>query len=81
MGIYLSNNLKFDTHIDIITTKARDMTGWILRTFKTRERFPLMTVFKQWIIGKLEYCCPVWSPIDKYNIEKIEKIQQNYTKD
>ena len=70
LGIYLSSNLKFDTHIDIVTTKAMEMTGWILRTFKTRDRYPLMIVFKQLILGKIEYCCPVWSPIDNQNIKK-----------
>ena len=32
------------------------------------------------ILGILEYCCPLWSPTDRESIEKIEKVQQTFTR-
>jgi len=80
LGIQLSGNLKFTEHIDTVISKAQKMTGWILRTFNTRDRLPMMTLYKQMVLGILEYCCPLWSPIDKGSIEKIEKVQQSFTR-
>lgn len=80
LGITISQDGSFNKHIDIITAKARQLTGWILRTFDTREQLPMLTLLKSLIIGTVEYCCPVWSPGDQKNIIKLERIQSNFTK-
>ena len=80
LGIQLSSNLKFNNHIETTITKAQKMSFWILRTFKSREKVPLMTLFKQMVLGTLEYCCPLRSQIDTLSIEKLEKVQQTFTR-
>ena len=40
----------------------------------------MLTLLKQLIIPSLEYCCPVWSPGDAANINKLEKVQKSFTK-
>ena len=40
----------------------------------------MQTLLKQLIIPTVEYCCPVWSPGDANNINKLEKIQRSFTK-
>ena len=71
---WLSDNI-FDEHLENTIVKAQKMAWWILRTFKTRERLPLMTQFKQMVLEILEYCYPLWSPTDKGTIEENEKVQ------
>ena len=80
LGIQISNNLKFNDQIGIMVAKAQKMSGWILRTFKTREKVPLMILYKQMVRGILEYCCPLWSPIDKGMIDLIESVQKSFTR-
>lgn len=80
LGIQLSRNLKFSDHISNTVTKAKKMTYWILRTFKNREKETMMTLFKQMVLGIVEYCCPLWSPTDITSIENLEKIQQTFTR-
>ena len=55
------------------------MSAWVLRTFTTRQQFPLMTLYKSLIRSKLDYCCPVWSPIRKADICSLEAIQRSFT--
>ena len=46
LGITMSRNCSFDVHINIICKKCNDMSGWILRTFTSRNSTTLMTLFK-----------------------------------
>ena len=52
----------------------------MLRTFKSRCKEVMMPLLKQMIIPTVEYCCPVWSPGDTNNIDKLEKIQRSFSK-
>ena len=52
----------------------------MLRTFKSRNKELMLTLLKQLIIPTLEYCCPVWSPGDVSNIDKLEKPHRSFTK-
>jgi ribonuclease P/MRP protein subunit RPP40 len=38
LGVIMSNDCSFRPHIQNVITKASRMAGWVLRTFKTRER-------------------------------------------
>ena len=40
----------------------------------------MLTLLKQLILSTIEYCCPVWSPSDNINIDKLEKVQRSFTK-
>ena len=40
----------------------------------------LVNAFCTFVRPILEYCCTVWNPRHKYEIEKIEAIQRRFTK-
>ena len=80
LGITFSFDASFGRHIDIITAKARKLSGWMLRTFRSRARDLMLTLLRQLIIPTIEYCSPVWSPKDNVNIDKLERIQRSFTK-
>ena len=52
LGIIMSSSLNFREHIKFISTKCRLLSGWILRAFSTRERLPMLTLWKSLIIPR-----------------------------
>ena len=38
LGITMSRNCSFDVHINILCKKCTDLSGWILRTFTSRDK-------------------------------------------
>ena len=55
------------------------MSGWILRTFKTRAQLPMMTLFKSLVLPVMEYCCVAWSPGLLGQVRKLESVQRYFT--
>ena len=43
-------------HLQEKVTKASQMIGWILRTFRARDRFTILTLYKSLVLPHLEYC-------------------------
>ena len=80
LGVIISEDLKFHKHIDHICKKARRETGRIKRSFKSRNYAFLSDVYKTYVRPHLEYAVPVWNPVHKLDITKIEKAQNNFTK-
>ena len=54
------------------------MTSWILRTFKTRDSLPMLTLWKSLVIPILEYCSVLWSPSTVGNIQRLEMLQWSF---
>ena len=50
LGIHFSYNANFNHHISMVAANGRKLTGWVLRTFATREREPMITLLKSLII-------------------------------
>ena len=38
-----------------------------------------MSLFKTFVISRIEYACPLWQPFLKKDIEKIESLQRTFT--
>lgn len=76
LGVYISSDLKFTYHIEITLTKV---CGWILRTFRTRSKLVMITLFKSLIQSNLDYCNQLWSPSSQADINNLEKNQRYYT--
>ena len=79
LGVMCNNNLLFREHIADITMKSKIMSGLIFRTFITRDRNIMLTLFNAYIKSRLEYCSIVWSPTTQGDINKIERIQKSFT--
>ena len=78
LGVIMSCTGTFRQHIDSVISTSNQLCGWVLRTFKTRQELPMLTLWKSLIRSKLEYCCPLWSPINIGDIQGLEQIQRNY---
>ena len=80
LGVLLSNDCSWSSHIQQMAKTARTMTSWVLSVFRDRSRFLMLTLYKTMVRSKLEYYCPVWNPDKISDIEAIESIQRHYTR-
>ena len=62
LGIFMSSNCSFEFHIQNLCTKCSNLSGWILRTFTTRDSITMLTLFKSLVLPRLDYGSQLWSP-------------------
>ena len=55
-GVIMSDNAKYDDHINKVVTKVRQKIGWIFRTFYTRRTYILKTLWKTLVQCHIDYC-------------------------
>ena len=79
LGVTISNDGNFKTHITNTAKKARSQAGWILRTFRTRDTLPMLTLYKSLVVPLLEYCCQLWSPWKDGEKQSLEAVQRSFT--
>ena len=72
-------DLGITVHINILCKKCTDLSGWILRTFTSRDSTTLMTLFNALILSRFDYCSQLWSPHLIRHINQIEKIKRSFT--
>merc|ERR1712106_149728 len=78
-GVVASDDLLFREHLNSVVTSSKIMRGMLLRTFTTRQEVPMMTMYNTYIRSKMEYCSLVWSPSQKKDIDRLERVQKNFT--
>ena len=78
LGITMSDDCSFKTHINNIIQSGKNMASWILRTFLTRDQTTMLTLFTSLVRPILEYSSVLWGPIGKGDIQRIEEIQQSF---
>ena len=63
-------------------SKARLMSGWALRAFRTREADPMITIWNSLVRPHLDYCSPLWSPrpSNLKEIDLLEDTQRVFTR-
>ena len=44
--IYMSSNCYFYLHISNLAKRTKHLTGWMLRTFSSRDKLTMLTLFK-----------------------------------
>ena len=80
LGIFMYSNCSFEFHINNMCKKCLHLSGWILRTFTTRDSITMMTLFKSRVLSRLNYGSQLWSPDLVKHIDQLEKIKRSLTK-
>ena len=80
LGVYMSNNGNFHHHIDTIIKKAKQKIGWICRTFHCRDINFMKRMYVTFVRPHLDYCSQLWSPSEGPYLDRIERVQCNFTK-
>jgi len=79
LGIIIDEQLNWTNQVTDAAQQAAQTSAWVLRTFTTRDKRPLMILFKSLIRPKLDYCCPVWLTSKKGDLCKLESVQRSFT--
>ena len=75
LGVTLSYNLKWNSHIDASTAKASSIIGFLRRNLYNAPRNVKLQAYKSLVCPHLEYCCSVWDPFTQRNTNKIQAVQ------
>jgi hypothetical protein len=62
LGVTLTSDLKWSTHIANITNKANKTLGFVRRNIKTNNKAAKQAAYKALVRPVLEYASPVWDP-------------------
>ena len=77
LGINISSDCSFDFHISNLVKRTTHLTGWMQRTFSSRDK---LTLFKALVMSRLDYGCQLWSPHLIKHINLVEKVQRSFTR-
>ena len=80
LGIIMADSANFSENIALVAKKAKNRASWILRTFQTRDELLMKTLLKALIYPIVEYCCQLWSPKMKNEIQSLEDVQRYFTR-
>lgn len=79
LGVHVSEDLTWRHHINTTTTNATTFAAWIFRTIKSRDPDVMLLMFKSFVLSRLEYSSPLWNPMLKTDIMKLESVQRSFT--
>ena len=80
LGVIVDENLNFKSHISAKISKANSMIYLVKNCFKYLDAEMFKTLYKTLIRPHLEYASPIWSPITKCEILRLEGVQRRATK-
>ena len=78
LGVIMSSSASFSEHINQRVDKLKSKIGWILRTFKTRDPLPMLTLWKTLVLCEHDYCSQLWNPDRVGDIQSLELLQRSF---
>ena len=74
LGVDITHNLKWNTHMDRITNSANKTLGFVQWNLGSCTKDTKVTAYKALIRPTLEYCSGVWDPHTVDLVKKVGKI-------
>ena len=75
----MSDDCTFSEHIKNTCQVVNDLSSWSLRTFNNRSPELMLTLWKQLIMPKADYCSQLWNPQhSKSDIQDMEMLQRAF---
>ena len=68
LGVEINEDGTFIEHIENICKKVRQKSGWILRSFCTREAEFMRHMFNTLVQPHIDYCSQLWMPQEGQNL-------------
>ena len=75
-GVTLSNDLEWSKHIATKTNKVNSKLSFLRRNLKGCPEKLKQTAYFSLIRSSMEYGATVWDPYQKYNSDKVERVQR-----
>ena len=76
LGVTISEDWKWSSHISKITKKANSTLGFLKRNLKHCPLNCSMTAYISLIRSTLKYSSVIWDPFLQKDIDKLEKVQR-----
>ncbi|CAC5408524.1 unnamed protein product [Mytilus coruscus] len=76
LGVIISDNLKWSSHINKFCNKANSTLGFIRRNLKHCNKHFKETAYISLVRSVLDYSGTVWDPYQQKDINRIESIQR-----
>ena len=64
---------RFVDHVNKVIAGGQRLSGYVLRTFKIRDKILMVTLMKSLIVSTMEYACVVWSPVDTHQMKMVRE--------
>ena len=84
LGVLVSQNWKWENHINSFVKKATSLSAWVLRSVISRSLQVMLQIYKTFLRPHLEYCAQLWSPLPTHGnwslIMAIENVQRQFTR-
>ena len=79
LGVIMTDNGRFEDHIEKGTKTVRQKVGWVLRTFYTRRTVIMKQLWKTLIQCHIDYCSQLYMPSQANGMQSIEKLFYNFS--
>ena len=76
LGVEISHDLKWNTHIAKITSSANKTLGFIKRNLSSCTKDTKAAAYTALVRPTIEYCSSVWDPATKELVHEVGKIQR-----
>ena len=76
LGITISKDMNWDTHINNITSKANKIIGFLRRNLPIQNTETKTLAYKSMVRSNLEYYASVWAPHTEKLKSKLEQVQR-----
>ena len=77
LGVWLSDNMSWSTHIEKSSTRALKQVGLIYRKFyQYSSPECLQQLYLSFVRPHLEYAVPVWDPHCSNHVQTLERVQK-----
>ena len=74
LGVHLSSDMNYNTHINNIHHTANRTLGFLRRNLHNCNSDIKHLAYKSLVLPTLEYCAAVWDPYTQNNINRLEQI-------
>ena len=76
LGVTISQDLRWDTHVINVTNRANQKLGLLRRTLRVSSIKAKEQAYKALVRPSLEYASAVWDPYIEEEITKLERVQR-----
>ncbi len=76
LGVTITNNLKWNQHVNIITARANKMLGLLHHNLSHTPEQVKTAAYQTLVRPRFEYCSSIWSPHKQQLKSQIEGVQR-----
>ncbi|GAB0204703.1 hypothetical protein GRJ2_002935900 [Grus japonensis] len=80
LGVLVDNKLNMSEQCAAAAKKANRMLGCINKGITSRDKGVIIPLYSALVRPHLEQCVQFWSPLQKKDVERLERVQRKATR-